>query len=158
MLLWASAMLTQAQPTGDENNEQINIIQNYQPILVDAVKLNFNPDLPGNSFEKPNLEYHIPARSLELPFQSPEVRPLAMKPLPLDPLKNVYAKVGAGNKALPFIDVYVNSGRNGKYNNKTDPFNWGLHGGYVNAPAGIENQTFSELTTNGFLQYYVDKS
>jgi len=147
----------QAQPTGDENSEQISIIQNYQPILADAVKLNFNPELPGNSFEKPALSYQLPSRSLDLPYQSPSVRPLAMKPLPLDPLKNVYAKVGAGNKALPFIDFYVNSGRSGKYNNKTDYFNWGLHGGFVNAPAGIENQTYTELKTNAFVQYYVDK-
>ncbi len=160
ILLIALTIATQAlnaQDDGQGGNEQINIIQNYKPILADAVKMRFNPQIPEATFEKPDLTYNLPSRSLDLPYSSPEVRPLAMKPLPLKPLKNVYAKVGAGNKALPFIDFYANSGRNQKYINKTNSFNWGVHGSFINAPAGIENQAYSELRSNGFVQYYIDK-
>lgn len=96
--------------------EQIDIIKPYQPILADAVKMNFSPEMPKVKMEVPKLSYNVPSRLLAVVPQSPELKAVM---LPKDKQKLVlptlYAKLGFGNYTTPYVDLRYNNVNNASF-------------------------------------------
>jgi hypothetical protein len=96
--------------------EQIDIIKPYQPILADAVKMNFSPEMPKVKIEVPKLTYNVPTRLLAVVPQSPELKAVM---LPKDKqvlvLPTLYAKLGFGNYTTPYVDLRYNNVNNASF-------------------------------------------
>ncbi len=96
--------------------EQIDIIKPYQPILADAVKINFSPEMPKVKIEVPKLTYSVPTRLLTVLPQSPELKAVM---LPKDKqqlvLPTLYAKLGFGNYTTPYVDLRYNNVNNASF-------------------------------------------
>src|SRR5688500_3229831 len=107
ILAWAGAVTSaSAQPVDDNFTDQIIIVvDDYKPILAEPVKQNFDPSLPPIENAPIAVTYDLPSKYLKLPYKAPDVKPLAMKPEPLDTLDNVFARIGLGNRAMPFLDI-----------------------------------------------------
>ena len=144
-----------AQPKKDIQEQQFTIEREYRPVLADAVKLQLNPDLPPIDNTAPTLTYNIPDKYLRIPYEAPDVRPLAMKSVQLENLKNVYAKLGAGNRALPYLDIYLNSGRRESTSRSTNNLNLGAHIGYLNSN-GPDDQDFSDFDSKVFGTFFTE--
>lgn len=96
--------------------EQIDIIKPYQPILADAVKMNFSPEMPKVKLDVPKLSYNVPTRLLAVLPQSPELKAVM---LPKDKqqlvLPTLYAKLGFGNYTTPYVDLRYNNVNNASF-------------------------------------------
>lgn len=161
--LWALLMLVPAlgwAQTGDDEEDlpgqNITVISTIRPILADAEKVSLSPTLPPIESETPELKYDLPVRPLKVPYVAPDVRPLAMKADEVDPLPNVYAKVGFGNYTTPYLDLYLNSGRSNRFENRDNNTNLGLHVGYISSKSSRAEQQYSDFTVSGHGTFFTD--
>lgn len=147
--------------TGGEDDEDlpgqnITVVSTVKPILADAKKVSLSPNLPPIESETPDMSYDLPVEPLAVPYVAPDVRPLAMKPEEVEPLPNVYAKVGFGNYTTPYLDVYVNSGRSNRFENRNTNTNLGLHLGYISSNSSRAEQQYSDFTVSGHGTFFTD--
>ncbi len=152
LVSWSAAAQTEE---GDLPGQNITVVSEIKPILAEARKQDFQPQLPEPEVSNEPITYDIPTRSLQIPFVSPDVRPLAMKPEEVEALGNVYAKVGFGNYSTPYLDLYVNSGRDKKYDNRDNLTNLGARVHYLSSQGALPDQQFSDLATKLFGQFYL---
>ena len=64
LLLLIALKPAMAQDSEGVDGSVIDIIKPYQPILADAVKISFAPQIEKNKNEKVAVDYSIPAKSL----------------------------------------------------------------------------------------------
>ena len=102
-------------------SQEIDIIKPYQPILADAVKIPFVPQIEKNKAEKQPVSYDVPAKLMEIPYTAPNLKPAAMpKDYNKEELPSVYAKIGIGNYYSPYIDlIYTNTKNKNLFINAT---------------------------------------
>ena len=157
IILLVSTSVLIAQPNQGDPEQQFTIEREYKPSLADAVKVQLNPELPPIESKAPVLTYNVPDKYLNIPYEAPDVRPLAMKAIPLENLKNVYAKIGAGNRLMPYVDIYLNSGRNERTDKETNNLNLGGRVGYINTLESLPDQEYSEFRSKAFATFFTDK-
>ena len=105
-------VLAQDEPTEVIQNESIEVVRLYEPILAKAKKIDVNPEaVPVDSQTPVFNDYNIPNRFLTLEFEPPSLKPLALKSKRKDPLHNFWLKAGFGNKYTPLVDLAVSSTR-----------------------------------------------
>ncbi len=117
-----------AQPPTDGSQEiapeNVDIVKPYEPVLADAVKIDFGPDLPTKEElekSKPTFsDYYVPNRFLTLGYDPLPLKPMAYKTQTkgekdLEDLHNIWLQAGYGNLNTPFIDASVSSGRSKKF-------------------------------------------
>ncbi len=84
----------------------IDITSSFKPVLMDAVKINFNAAPPVADTSRPRLTYSIPAQYLFLSYQPGEMKPVALQADTTNTWVNDnYIKVGAGNVHLPYAKL-----------------------------------------------------
>ncbi|MXV51365.1 hypothetical protein GS399_10325 [Pedobacter sp. HMF7647] len=91
--------------------EEIEVVRPYKPVLADVSKIRRSPEMDLNKTFKPQLNYSISDKRLE---QNSDIRQLQSQPLAeiIQPeLTNNYVKIGLGNLATGFGEVYVNTGK-----------------------------------------------
>jgi hypothetical protein len=147
---------TYGQEDDKLNGQNITVISELKAIIANADKIRFNPKLPPVEKEDVDLKYELPSHFISIPYNAPEVNPLAMKRQKLEPLKNVYATIGFGNYTTPYLDLYINSGRNNKHANATNNSNLGLRVGYISSNGPLPDQNYSNLRTRAFGSFYKD--
>lgn len=98
------------EPKKADITEEIEVVRPYMPVLADASKIRRSPDLKNNKPFKPNLNYSILDKRLELnsDLSQLQAEELIQPPAPL--LRNNYAKLGAGNLGTALGEVYINTG------------------------------------------------
>ncbi|QQS28584.1 MAG: hypothetical protein IPM47_17300 [Sphingobacteriales bacterium] len=119
--------LLEAQPPTDGSQEiapeNVDIVKPYEPVLADAVKIDFGPDLPTKEeLEKSKpvfSDYFVPNRYLTLGYDPLPLKPMAYKTQTkgakdLEDLHNIWLQAGYGNLNTPFIEASVSSGRSKK--------------------------------------------
>jgi len=99
-------------------NEVIEVVKLYEPILADAKKIKLVPDLKEQEVAQSNNasnpvfnDYQVPNRFLSLTFEPPGLKPLALKKKRPESLYNAWLKAGYGNYNTPLIDFSVSTGR-----------------------------------------------
>lgn len=130
-------------------DEDVDVVSGYNPVLADAVKENFNAELPENKTKPEPQEYNIPIEFFQIPYQPVKVKPIRLPDVKPTELENVYVKAGFGTQFTPLAEVYLNSDRNKKYN-------YGLYGKYISSNGKIENQNYSDLRAGGSTNFYFD--
>ncbi len=166
LLLMIALKPVMAQDSGDNiKSEEIDIIKPYQPILADAVKIPFVPNVVKNTTEKQSVSYDIPAKLLDVPYQAPSLKPAAMpKDESKQALPSLYAKVGFGNYFANLLDVIYSNTKNKNFNYGAEVFNYGNHSTDIKSRAMRQSgmQLFGTLYSKKFsmtgnLKYENDK-
>ncbi len=83
------------------SSEQIEVVKAYQPLLADAVMIQFSPSLPPPDTTKPQLTYDVPGRLVNVPYSPALLKPIAMPKERPDTTSQNYAKVGVGTQWTP---------------------------------------------------------
>ena len=137
-----------SNPENDLEQEEITVVGTFKPHLADAVKVNPSPALPEDSkISIEPLEYSVPLYLQPIPWQAPAVKPVALgKPI-LQPLPNLFAKLGFGTQFSPLVEAAYSSGR-------SDKFNYGFRGHYTSSNGARENQLYSNAGGSLFGKYF----
>ena len=139
-------LLAQDLPT-----EQVDVIKSFDARLLDAERLNVSPKLPALDTATKAQSYRVNARTLNVEYLPPKIRPLAMRGDALQDSYNGYTRVGAGFPRTFYID--------GSYNIVTEEnMDLGLSLFHHSTKSNnVENQrfSFSNVLANG--TYYFDQ-
>lgn len=150
-LMWLPALFGQStNPTPQTlDQEEITVVGTYKPHLANAVKVNASPAIPETeAVPIPTLDYQVPLYLQPVPWQAPAVKPVALGKPVLEPLPNIFAKLGFGTQFSPLVEVAVSSGRSEK-------LNYGVRGHYTSSNGSRENQLYSSAGASLFGKYYV---
>ncbi len=138
--------------TDDLQNEQIDIIKAYEPVLIKANKLLFSATLPEIKDEQQaTFNYNVPVKLLEVNYAPSKIKPLGIKGEEPEEVPIIYLKAGFGNYVTPLIDLEI-------ANKNTDNFKVGLNVNHLSSNRRkIENQRFSETNFKVEGAYFVNK-
>jgi hypothetical protein len=95
--------------------DTFKVVKEYQPTLIDANKIDFDPVIDDELKIDLDLNYTFINKQLPVSFQVEPIRPAKIKGEPLVKLYNGYARLGVGNVLLPFGEVYYNNSRSKEY-------------------------------------------
>ncbi len=132
--LIASSSMAQKQFSADT----FKVVKEYEPTLIDANKINFNPVIDDDLKIELDLNYSFINKQLPVKFRVEPIVPAKIKGEPLVKLYNGYARLGVGNALLPFGEVYYNNSRSKKYSIGGHARYYNM--GEVNNIEGIDNQ------------------
>jgi hypothetical protein len=130
------------------SDKRIDVVKSYKPTTAEAVKINFNPEIPLKRQEfDPQVEYEVPNRPIRFGYRTTTIRALSMrKEDPLQP-GMAYLKGGFGNYSTPLLEGYFNSGRSGKYQ-------YGGWASHISSRGPLENQKYSDNNVHLFGKYF----
>jgi hypothetical protein len=145
--------------------EQVEVIKNFEARLADAEKINLTPKLVKIDTSAKDYRYNVNASSLELKYEAPTIRPIAMRPDAKPDAFNGFAMLGYGTPRSPIAELAYNFNNPGWYN-------VGINIKHHSADNSkkLDNQKFSEtgvkldgsmvlqngITAGGFLAYNQD--
>jgi hypothetical protein len=95
--------------------DTFRVVKEYQPILIDADKISFEPEIDDDLKIELDLDYSFINKQVPVSFQVESISPARIKGEPLVKLYNGYARIGVGNALLPFGEVYYNTLRSKEY-------------------------------------------
>lgn len=104
-----------AQPPGGLNEEEVEVIKEFEARLIDSEKLLLNPSLPPLDTTTKRLIYNVPTKTISVDYLAPKIRPLAMKRKALPPNYNGYLKLGYGFPSSPYGEFLYKRGKDKKY-------------------------------------------
>ena len=93
--------------------EQVEVIKNFEARLADAEKIKVSPKLPTLDTTKKVYQYNINTAAVDLNYQAPSIRPIAMRPDKPADAYNGYAMLGFGTPNSPIGELayqFVNPG------------------------------------------------
>ncbi|MFD2162825.1 TonB-dependent receptor [Paradesertivirga mongoliensis] len=143
----------------DTITEEIEVVRPYRPVLADASKIRRSPNLNNNKPFRPNLNYSITDKRLELNSDLRQLQAEELIQPPPSLLENNYAKLGAGNLGTVLGEVYINTGADPalqaggylKHINQSGDFNKQQ---YSRQELGIFGKSIRDkITLNGELGY-----
>ena len=156
LLVLAIPGLLQAQDDEQLPGQNLTVFSEIKPILQEADKVRLSPTLPRVEQAEPNLEYIFEEKQIEVAYEAPEVRPLAVKAESLEPLPHAFVKVGFGNVTTPMAEVYLNSGRKQKYRKGKTNSNYGAAFKYISQKSARAEQLYSDFRSRLFADFYTD--
>jgi len=144
----------------DLENQEIDVVKAYSPILADAVKIKFLASLPKLEKEKAKLSYEAPHRLLHIDYPAPEMRPLALPRESIAESKyDSYIKAGFGTQWTPLFDLYYNGGTSKRRQAKFEKAHYGLRLQHISSRgSSIEHQDYSDTKGAVFGNVFVKKA
>lgn len=151
--LYAPSVYAQSdKKEGDDlGTEQVNVIQDYKPTIVDAVKLNDNPSINDSTPKSPKLTYTFLTKKFDKNFELEPIAAAKMKGEPLTKLYNSYIKVGLGTYTTPYFEAFVNNLRKKEYS-------VGAHAKHLSSTYSSKNNGYAGFSDNeigAFGKYFV---
>jgi hypothetical protein len=116
----------------------IEVIQAYKPVVKQAPKPEWTPQLPPADTSHPNYKYDVPQQSLYYTYSSMPLRPLA---LGIDSIKlpfQNYIKAGGGNLSTVYLDAGIGGIKGQNYGTA-------IHLHHMSQVGSIDNQN-SQIT------------
>lgn len=116
MLLALVVLLTNMPGMGQTKNynEEITVVAPYDPIIPDAFKISFNPAINDTITSLPVMKYNVMPLIANV---RPEIEKLPAVKLVAEPIQKIYRnylKIGAGNNASLYGELYSSSLRSKK--------------------------------------------
>ena len=140
------------QAQTDLPTEQVEVIKNFEATLEETEKVPIDPELPPLDTATQLQQYNIPqTHQLDVEYDAPKIRPLAMRPDALPDKYDAYLRVGAG---LP--TTFLGEGAYGKF--VDGQYDVGLNLKYHLGNFGgddIENQKFRTVNVGANGAYYL---
>ncbi|MBC7916127.1 MAG: TonB-dependent receptor [Pyrinomonadaceae bacterium] len=131
------------EPTKGAITEEIEVVRPYKPVLADASKIRRSPDLKNTKPFKPNLNYSIIDKRLELNSDLRQLQAQQLDQKPVEVLKNNYAKAGLGNLNTGLAEAYFNTGAD-------EALQAGLYIKHLNQSGDLTQQKFSNQQAGVF--------
>ncbi|MEM7102704.1 MAG: hypothetical protein AAF502_06165 [Bacteroidota bacterium] len=142
-----------AQPDPDLPSEEVNIEKQFDAVLREANKKPTSPSLPPvDTSSAKNQQYLLPPRLLELDYEAPTIRPLAMRRAAKEKVYNFYSKAGLGLPFSLYGEAVYNSGSSERFN-----FRIGGKHHSMNNNGSFENQRYSHNNLGIGGTYFSDK-
>lgn len=135
----------------DLGTEQVNVVQDYKPTIVDAVKLNDNPSINDSTPLNPKLTYTFLNKKFDKEFEVEPITAAKMKGEPLNKLYHSYVKAGLGTYTTPYLEFFVNNLRKKEYS-------VGAHGKHLSSTYSSKNLGYAGFSDNEigvFGKYFV---
>lgn len=123
----------------DFSNDTFMVVKAYQPTLIDAKKINFEPTISDTLKIEQDLNYRFIAKEIPVKTEVEPITAARVKSEPLIKLYNGYAKLGLGNNYTPWAEVYY-------HNLRSDEYSLGTHlkYSYFNGIDNLENTERSD--------------
>ncbi len=130
---------TWAQDSTTIDNEEINIIKDFEPIIKYANKIGFPPDVPSiGSEEKIVDDYYIEVDPKEIEYEPSELKPKGLVTPAPDKVPLMYLKAGFGLYVTPLVDFEL-------ANRKREKFEASLGLKHISSyRKKVENQKYGE--------------
>lgn len=133
---------SQQTKTGEDlGTEQVNVVQEYKPTIVDAVKLNDNPAINDSTPLNPKLTYTFLTKKFDKNFELEPITAAKMKGEPLSKIYRSYVKVGLGTYTTPYFEAFVNSLRKKEYS-------VGLHAKHLSSTYSSKDLSYAGFSDN----------
>lgn len=142
-----SGRLTAQRDTLLQNN-QIEVIKNFIPILSDAIKIQTHPNPEKPVMERPLFIYSVPAQQFIVTPTIYTIKPLSMGTMLLPKLRGNYTRLGFGNYGMPLAELYLNTVRNKEYQA-------GLFFKHLSASGDQEYNNFANTTAYGYAHRFL---
>ena len=137
-------MSTQSQEPAKE--EEVTVVAPYQPTVLDADKIGLTPRIPDERLEKPEFNYAIKSKTLNVPVVLEPIKPAKITGESVTELYKNYIRAGIGNYWTPYIEFYAN-----KLRSKKSAF--GVHAKYLASFGGINDYAFPGSSVTSFDGY-----
>lgn len=151
----ATTLTLSAQPGGTNDGgqispESIDIVKPYEPVLADAVRIEFQPDLPSvedlNKNKKNFNDYYVPTKFMTIGYDPVPLKPIGWESKNKgegkgdnEKLYHVWLRGGYGNYNTPYGDLSISSGASKK-------FNAGLQASYISSKdKGYDFKNYNRL-------------
>ncbi len=114
-LLLIGTGLSQFTIAQKNSAKDVYVVKPYEPVLSDAVKMNFLPRLSDTIKVIPNFNYSIRPTKVPVDFNVNPINAAKMMAEPIPRLYKSYLKLGLGNYLTPLLELNINSLRSSKY-------------------------------------------
>jgi hypothetical protein len=149
------AQITFAQTTKDSILEldEVNIIQNYEPILINSEKVPLSPDIPKiNKTKADEQTYNFADVKGKIKYLAEDIKPIKVAIKPNEKQKFFYAKAGFGNYLTPLLNLSIVNPNQAKYRA-------GLNADFIYSKAKKPRfQEYFDLKAKGFGEYFIKNS
>lgn len=135
-----------AQSSKDSINYDVYSISGYRPVVADAIKLNENPVIKDTTKKIPVLTYGITSRQIETPFRIEPIVPAKMVSEPLAKLYRTLVKIGIGNYATPYGEIFFN-------NLRSKEISYGARYKHLSSTSTLKSFGYSGYSDNEFSLY-----
>ena len=127
-------------------DQTIEVIQSYKPVIKQAPKPVFSPDMPPKDTSSPTFQYDVPQQVLSYSYTAMPIRPLALGKDSLSlPYPN-YVKFGGGNLSTVYLDAGIGQFSGTNYNTAIH-----LHHLQQQGPIKYQRTALSGLEATGSL-------
>ena len=152
MILLNSGIILPASAQGDTvilDDENIDIIKDFEPVVQRVNKKHFAPRLPEINTTKPSYnDYDLPVTYRDVDYFPSELKPLGFPKEEETSLPFVYLKAGFGNYLTPLVDFQLS-------NKNTENFRIGVGLEHLSSNRQkIENKKFAETDANILAEGY----
>ncbi len=157
LLFMTISELRAQQPGG------IVVIQSgFDPVLTDAFKINAKAPIIDTVTSKPVMDYNIESVVYETQYTPMPINPAKISGEPITRLYRNLIKVGMGNYATPYVELFANNTRSSKtalgahikHINSTGSIKDHAYPGYANSDFELYGkQIFSRYTIEGSADY-----
>lgn len=136
--------------SGQEKNEEVNIIAPYNPTVTASQKINRNPKMVFSEPRPlPEIEYEINTMKISTGVTPDNPRPARVPGEPRKDLYRSHIRAGFGTYITPYFELWVNS-------LQSDDFNAGAHIGHLSSFGEIKNYAKSSFS-NTIAEAYASK-
>jgi hypothetical protein len=97
------------------HNEQVTVIGQFQPTVLDAHKINVTPKTIDSALTPRDARYDILSRKVMTSFGIDNIRPARVAGEPLTKLSPLYARAGYGMYNTPYAELFYGSGRSAQW-------------------------------------------
>ncbi len=131
----------------------VNIIQSYEPILINSDKVPLLPDVPKFSKNKPDAQtYQFSDVKGKINYSAEDIRPIKMSLPQPDKQKFLYLKAGFGNYLTPLLNLSL-------VNPNQSKFRAGLNTDFIFSKAKkTKFQQYFDFKVKGFGEYFIKSS
>lgn len=142
-----------AQKDDDLETGSVEVIRSFDARLLDSEKIEIAPSLPAIDTTTKYQSYNVPAKTLNIEYQPPRLRPLAFRSESLnqDQVYNGMVKLGGGAPSAIFGEL-------GYSGDLQENLNLGFFADHYSAnnSSNVENQRFGLTNVKGTGNYYSD--
>lgn len=159
LILSFSGFCLRAQ-TGGIGDQQINIVQEFQPIVVDAQKLNLQGKPPSRVTDKPEIIYDkLPDKLVSIPHQQLNIKPLGIAKEKSLTHQSSFLTLGFGTQLSPLAELMYHGGKEKDKQGLFVTTHYGVHLKHFSGRAlKTEQQDFMDNEASIFLDHRMKKS
>ncbi len=114
-LLLSAALISSRVSAQNTNQKEVFVVKPYEPVLSDAVKINFLPSVSDTLHVAPVFSYSILSQRIPTEYEVVPITAAKMVAESVPRLYKSYLKLGIGNYLTPLAELNISSLRSSKF-------------------------------------------